>query len=375
MQVGGSFDEQAEGAAVDVASNGDLILAWKLEGDVDAGRGRVEGPAMVISRIDTKGRALWVSILRPTSCEQPDYARVRADPNGSVFIAAGTYKHGPLCVVKLDSSGKVRWSRVINDAYGLPQIDVDSRERVVVGVRRHDGKPNFVTALAANGSTRWRKALSFIPRRVRVTNAGNVIIVGAKADSLLLLTLDEHGAVQWEKAFPHRGRWRPSKTMYLGIDKRSGAATVGWRERNLELTRFSPRGEELWSRSVAVYATGTAFMEGDERGNVAVVAEQKYGSVEARMSSWSASVFSSDGQPMDSFTLSSTRGLYVTGIALGRSVVGIVGELSGDLKLRGSVTASTQCRMETFRSYHHASVIEDEREVCATAGFVANYRI
>ncbi len=172
---------RAQGAAVSVAANGDVVVAGTVTGGFD---GANSDGDMLVARFDARGNEKFATLVRSAGADTANAVAVRAD--GTIFVG-GKSAGGDAFVARLDATGKLAERRTIDSGGvdGVTALAIDdagnllalTREGTQARLRRIDGRVLATDLASVNLGTADARAIARAPD-------GSIAIVGSTLAAL-----------------------------------------------------------------------------------------------------------------------------------------------------------------------------------------------
>lgn len=172
---------RAQGAAVSVAANGDVVVAGTVTGGLD---GANSDGDMLVARFDASGNEEFATLVRAAGADAASAIAVGAD--GTVFVG-GKSAAGDAFIARLDAGGRLAERRTIDSGGtdGVTALAVDdagnllalTREGTEAKLRRLDGTAISTDLASINLGTADARALAR-------ADDGSIAVVGATSIAL-----------------------------------------------------------------------------------------------------------------------------------------------------------------------------------------------
>jgi uncharacterized protein YecT (DUF1311 family) len=307
-----------ENGRIAVDSRKNIYLAFQSRIDEEsAGESDTSFPRMRLVKHDSSGKRLWIRSFKSDGWNYPTDMAV--DANDDVYILGRFMGHFEGnegfddydgCLVKLDGSGKIQWSRV----FGTQGIDlaenmaIGSRGNIYVTVTSKaawEGKPKnergdiVLLKFDPHGNRKWTRFYGFgredFPYGISLDARENLYLAAltrispadsSKADTLLhsLVKFDSSGNRKWVLPI---SKDSTTGLRAITVDKLGGIYLAGWTKSSMDgktlpsdgtfmgsyfLTRYDTAGTRQWLRqsrnradliALAADGSGNAYLFGN----------------------------------------------------------------------------------------------------------------
>ncbi len=311
-QIGTSSDDISHSVAVDASGN--AYISGYTDGSL-GGTNAGSNDAFLV-KYDPSGNELWTQQIG-TSDSDISHS-VAVDASGNAYISGYTdaslggtsARKFDAFLTKFDASGSELWSQQIgtsdNDMSYSVAVDASGNAYISgqtsgsLGGTNAGGWDAFLTKFDASGSELWTQQIgtlhSDISNSVAVDAYGNAYISGNTYGSLggtsagsydaFLTKFDASGSELWSQQIG-TSSWDSSHSVavdaygnaYISGDTNGSLGGTNAGDGDAFLVKYDPSGNELWtqqigtssddySRSVAVDASGNAYISGNTYGSL-----------------------------------------------------------------------------------------------------------
>ncbi|TCU56178.1 beta-propeller repeat-containing protein [Novosphingobium sp. PhB57] len=308
----------AQGAAVSIAANGDIVVAGTVDGAYNGGDDSQTD--MLVARYNIKGDQLSATVIRQVGNETASAVTVGDD--GSIYVAGkSSTGGGDAFIAKLDATGKLQERRAI-DSGGLDSvtslaIDNDGNllaltsESGVATIHRIDS-----TSLSTDlGSITLGKVSA---RAIAVSDSGEIAVVGTTSSAVSGTQVNSINGGQ--DAFVTRidAALSSASTTYIGTSATDQADSV-------------------------TYLNGTLYVGGRTAGDLSGT---KSGTVDGFVARIDASTGAIEKISQWGMYTSTTEPVKISAVAGGSTVLGALGLNRGTLNEQESTTLSSQTNLQ-----------------------------
>ncbi len=249
----------------------------------------------ILVKADQTGKILWNKRFGGSSYE--DASAIKATPDGGAILVGDTYSYGPgiengywnMWIVKVDANGNKQWDAVcgVAEPDGARAIVLLDNGYLVTGYTHDPAQPGAcVYRLDSKGRVLWSRNYGHgCADAATVAADGNVVLAMTNISSMydestdiLLVKIDSNGDVLWKKTAGTAGHDAPASIVSLsdgtlvvaGNRKASSTANL-----NGLVIRTDARGNTLWLKelplssngavtALAIAADGNILMAGDK---------------------------------------------------------------------------------------------------------------
>lgn len=230
----------AEGAAVSIASNGDIIVAGTVEGAFGASSGMDSD--ILVARFDTTGDEKFAVSLAMTGNERA--SAVTVGPDGSIYVGGSTSSQdGDAFLARIDAAGVVQDRRVIGGVGkdGLTALAVDGTG-AVLALTNENGSATLHKIDGQSLATLSQVDLGqATASSLAVSSTGSIAVGGATSAALsgpaanahsggldgFVMQLDSNLAVQHLTYLGTAATDRVDSLTYMGGNLYAGGRTTG----------------------------------------------------------------------------------------------------------------------------------------------------
>lgn len=221
------------------------------------------------SAVQAQVHSDWLQTFDATAAGYDEIGAVTIAPSGSVYAIGGTGIYpgtGPFglttaaLILKYDSAGTLQWSRTIQSGLYIgvaEDVVVDPSNESVYVVGRVDRESTHgILALKydASGGLLWAEAFppqtpqgEFTLARLRAN--GNLIAAGYTGTEIIVFEYDPQGHPVWSGTVPS-GDYPADLTLdSFGNVIVSGSITTSGENTTFGVSKFSPSGTALWTRT------------------------------------------------------------------------------------------------------------------------------
>lgn len=308
----------AEGAAVTISANGDIVVAGTVSGAYNGGDDSQTD--MLVARYNIKGEQLSSTVIRQVGNETASAVTVGDD--GSIYVAGkASTGGGDAFIAKLDAAGKLQERRTI-DSGGLDSvtslaIDNDGNllaltsEKGIATIRRIDSASlaNDLGSIALGNVT---------ARAIAVSDTGEIAVVGTTSSAVSGAQVNAINGGQ--DAFVTRidAAMSSASTTYIGTSATDQADSV-------------------------TYLNGTLYVGGRTAGDLSGA---KSGSVDGFVARIDANTGAIEKISQWGMYSSTTEPVKVSAVAGGSTVLGALGLNRGTLNDQESTTLFSQTSLQ-----------------------------
>jgi hypothetical protein len=384
LSMGGHFNDQAQGSAIDVAPDGSVAVIW--------GGGTIVGAGPVtVALYDPVGRLRWATLFRHSKCgAAPDFSpRVKFAPGGGVVAAGGFGVDGRICVASFDARGAIRWAVLLARVRGMPCLGIDPAGRIGVAGAAYGNPGDGLAVVESSGSVAWEMQLPYRIEHAVMTPSGELVSIGrakrgdryvdldpatSAIDSGALVAIGRDGRRAWTKIL-RSASGHDESPLYLAVDGQ-GALYSGSRVdtagiKQLRIAKLAADRSEAWVREIPT--AGAAILRGGPNG-IAIASE--------RNEAWSLFVLTKDNvlgvpQTIEADPMqgpAARRELNVSDLGLGTSTLVASGRVAKRARVGAAGTVTTTCKqVARVDPDHPRRQVFDE--ACASGGWAASFAV
>lgn len=308
----------AEGAAVTIAANGDIVVAGTVSGAYNGGDDSQTD--MLVARYNIKGDQLSSTVIRQVGNETASAVTVGDD--GSIYVAGkASTGRGDAFVAKLDSAGKLQERRTI-DSGGLDSVTslaIDNDGNLLA--LTNEGGAATIRRIDSGSLSNDLGSISLgtvTARAIAVSDTGEIAVVGTT--STAVSGTQVNGINGGQDAFVTRidAAMSSASTTYIGTSATDQADSV-------------------------TYLNGALYVGGRTAGDLSGT---KSGSVDGFVARIDAGTGSIDKISQWGMHSSTTEPVKISAVAGGSTVLGALGLNRGTLNDQESTTLFSQTSLQ-----------------------------